>query len=189
MADRELLGLAASAKVGGHPIHPMLVPFPIALLVATFVSDLVYLTNGNAFWADVSMWSLGAAIVTAALAALAGLTDFMGNARIRAINDAWKHMIGNIVVVLLSIASFWLRYDGGPVQAVWPGGIPAVSPYSSPASLHRLERRRTRLSSSHRHASGSRRRHHAATDREAYDETYLKFVAFKCRLSRNIRPD
>ncbi|MDX0445039.1 DUF2231 domain-containing protein [Sinorhizobium medicae] len=123
MADRELLGLAASAKVGGHPIHPMLVPFPIALLVATFVSDLVYLTNGNAFWADVSMWSLGAAIVTAALAALAGLTDFMGNARIRAINDAWKHMIGNIVVVLLSIASFWLRYDGGPVQAVWPGGF------------------------------------------------------------------
>lgn len=37
MADRELLGLAASAKVGGHPIHSMLVPFPIALLVATFV--------------------------------------------------------------------------------------------------------------------------------------------------------
>lgn len=121
MADRELPGLAASAKVGGHPIHPMLVPFPIALLVATFVSDLVYLTNGNVFWADVSMWSLGAAIVTAALAALAGLTDFMGNARIRAINDSWKHMIGNIVVVLLSIASFWLRYDGGPFRQSGPG--------------------------------------------------------------------
>ncbi|WP_027997653.1 DUF2231 domain-containing protein [Sinorhizobium arboris] len=123
MADRDLLGLAASAKIGGHPIHPMLVPFPIALLVAAFVSDLVYLANGNSFWADVSMWSVGAAIVTAALAALAGLTDFLGNSRIRAINDAWRHMIGNVIVVLLAIASFWLRYENGAADAVWPFGL------------------------------------------------------------------
>jgi uncharacterized membrane protein len=123
MADRDLLGLAASAKIGGHPIHPMLVPFPIALLVATFICDIVYLANGNSFWADVSMWSLGAAIVMAALAALAGLTDFLGNALIRAIDDAWKHMIGNVVVVLLAVASFWLRYANGSVEAVWPWGL------------------------------------------------------------------
>ncbi len=123
MADRDLLGLAASAKIGGHPIHPMLVPFPIALLVAALFSDLVYLANGNSFWADVSMWSVGAAIVTAALAALAGLTDFLGNARIRAIDDAWRHMIGNVIVVLLAIGSFWLRYETGAVEAVWPWGL------------------------------------------------------------------
>jgi uncharacterized membrane protein len=101
----------------------MIVPFPIALLVANFVCDVVYLASGNTFWADVSMWSLGAAIVMAALAALAGLTDFLGNARIRAIDDAWKHMIGNVVVVLLALASFWLRYENGAVAAVWPWGF------------------------------------------------------------------
>ncbi|WP_139015872.1 DUF2231 domain-containing protein [Ensifer aridi] len=55
-------GWPATAKVGGRPIHPMLVPFPIALLGATFLCDLVYLATGNPFWAAVSVWSLYAAI-------------------------------------------------------------------------------------------------------------------------------
>ncbi|WP_139015871.1 DUF2231 domain-containing protein [Ensifer aridi] len=42
----------------------------------------------------------------AAAAAVAGLTDFLGNARIRAISNAWKHMIGNIVAVLLALITF-----------------------------------------------------------------------------------
>jgi uncharacterized membrane protein len=174
MADRDLSGLAASAKIGGHPIHPMLVPFPIALLVATFICDVVYLANGNSFWADVSMWSLGAAIVMAALAALAGLTDFLGNARIRAIDDAWKHMIGNVVVVLFAVAGFWLRYENGSVEAVWPWGSSAVSRHRPAASLHRLERRGARLSSSGRHGPRGRgRRCHAVHD-EAQDEAHLR---------------
>ena len=123
MADRDLFGLAATAKVGGHPIHPMLVPFPITLLVANFLCDLVYLTTGNPFWAAVSAWSLGAAIVMAAAAALAGLTDFLGNPRIRSISDAWKHMIGNITAVLLALASLSLRYLRGSDEAVWPWGF------------------------------------------------------------------
>lgn len=123
MADRDLFGLAATAKIGGHPIHPMLVPFPIALLVASFICDLVYLANLDPFWAAVSFWSLGAAIVMAAAAAVAGLTDFFGNARIRAISDAWKHLIGNVVAVLLAVVSFWLRYQWGAEAAVWPWGF------------------------------------------------------------------
>lgn len=123
MADRDLFGLAATAKLGGHPIHPMLVPFPIALLVANFVCDLVYLANGNPFWAAVSFWSLGAAIVMAAAAALAGLTDFLGNARIRAISNAWKHMIGNMAAVFLALVSLGLRYQTGSEEAVWPWGF------------------------------------------------------------------
>ena len=40
----------STAEVAGHPIHPMLIPFPIAFLVATFVSDLIYWQTGNAAW-------------------------------------------------------------------------------------------------------------------------------------------
>jgi uncharacterized membrane protein len=32
----------STAQIAGHPIHPMLIPFPIAFFVSTFVADLVY---------------------------------------------------------------------------------------------------------------------------------------------------
>ena len=82
MTDRDLLGIATTAKIGSHPLHPMLVPFPIVLLVATFACDLAYWQTARPFWAEAAFWSLGAAIVMAALAAVAGFTDFLGNAAV-----------------------------------------------------------------------------------------------------------
>jgi len=32
----------STAQIAGHPIHPMLIPFPIAFFVSTFVADLVF---------------------------------------------------------------------------------------------------------------------------------------------------
>jgi uncharacterized membrane protein len=112
----------STAQIAGHPIHPMLVPFPIAFLVATFVSDVMFWQTGNAGWATASLWLLGAALIMAALAALAGLTDFLGEARIRQLSTAWLHMIGNVVAVLLSAVNWYLRFDGGET-AVLPTGI------------------------------------------------------------------
>ena len=122
MADRELLGVATTAKLGGHPIYPMLVPFPIALLVATFISDLAFWGTGNLFWADTSFWLLAAGLVMGAAAAVAGFTDFFGNAQIRAIGDAWQHMIGNLIAVVLSLLSLIIRW-GDPVAGVMPWGL------------------------------------------------------------------
>jgi uncharacterized membrane protein len=102
MADRDYPGIATTAKVGEHPIHPMLIPFPIALLVATFACDLVFWATNNSFWVQAAFWSLAAAVVTALIAALAGFADFFGDSRIRVIPDAWKHMIGNLVAVVLA---------------------------------------------------------------------------------------
>jgi uncharacterized membrane protein len=101
----------------------MLVPFPIALLIATMVCDLIFASTGNNFWADAALWSLIAALVMAALAAVAGLTDFLGNPQIRALNDAWYHMIGNIVAVLLSLVSLVVRLSQGSAEAVLPWGL------------------------------------------------------------------
>src|ERR687890_2408651 len=91
----------STAEIAGHPIHPMLIPFPIAFLVATFVSDLIFWRTGNAAWSTASLYLLGAALIMAALAALAGLTDFLGDERIRGLSAAWHHMIGNVLAVLL----------------------------------------------------------------------------------------
>ncbi len=122
MADRSLLGVATTAKIAGHPIHPMLIPFPIALLVAAFASDIAYSLTFDAFWARSSFWSLVASVVMAAAAAAAGIADFLGNARIRSMTDAWQHMIGNLVAVTVAAANLVLRWTTG-VESVLPVGI------------------------------------------------------------------
>jgi len=84
----------STAQIAGHPIHPMLIPFPIAFFVATFVCDLVYWYSGLSAWSTAAIWLLGAGLIMAALAAVAGLTDVLGEPRIRSLNDVWWHAGG-----------------------------------------------------------------------------------------------
>jgi uncharacterized membrane protein len=123
MPEHRYPGPATTAKIGEHPVHPMLIPFPIALLVATFACDLIFWMTANRFWADAAYWSLVAAIVTALVAALAGFADFLGNSQIRAITDAWKHMLGNLFAVGLAGINLWLRHTGDVAAAVMPWGL------------------------------------------------------------------
>jgi uncharacterized membrane protein len=37
--------IPSTASIGGHPIHPMLIPFPIAFLSGAVVTDIVYTTT------------------------------------------------------------------------------------------------------------------------------------------------
>lgn len=90
--------------------------------MATFASDLVFWWTGQEIWASAALWLLGAALVMAALAALAGLTDFIGDQRIRRISDAWQHAMGNVIAVLISLFSFYWRYRHGAAGVV-PTGL------------------------------------------------------------------
>src|SRR6187402_2799556 len=99
----------SSANIFGHPIHPMLIPFPIAFFVATFVCDLVFWRTGYPIWATAATWLLGAGLVMAALAAVMGLIDFLGEQRIRDLSDAWLHAGGNVIAVLIALYSFYTR--------------------------------------------------------------------------------
>jgi uncharacterized membrane protein len=102
----------STAQVAGHPIHPMLIPFPIAFFVGTLVIDIVYTAKGDPFWARMAFYVLAAGLVMAALAALAGLTDFLGDRLVRQYKAAWHHMIGNVTAVVLELVSLIAR--GGP---------------------------------------------------------------------------
>jgi uncharacterized membrane protein len=112
----------STAQIAGHPLHPMLIPFPVAFLVATFVCDLIFWRTGNPAWSTASLYLLGAALVMAALAAVAGLTDFLGDPRIRSLSAAWHHMLGNVIAVLLSLWNWYRRYEVGEA-AVLPTGL------------------------------------------------------------------
>jgi len=103
----------STVQIIGHPIHPVLIPFPIAFLIGTLASDIVYRSTGDDFWALGAYWLLAAAIVMAAFAAVAGLIDFLGEPRILALSTAWYHLLGNVTAVVLSLINFWLRYRDG----------------------------------------------------------------------------
>ncbi|ABC89959.1 hypothetical conserved membrane protein [Rhizobium etli CFN 42] len=103
----------STMSIAGHPIHPMLIPFPVAAFVGTFVVDIVYTRSGDPAWAVATNWMLGAGLVMAALAAVAGLVDFVGDSRIRDLRDAWFHMIGNVVLVLIEAVNLWRRLAEG----------------------------------------------------------------------------
>jgi uncharacterized membrane protein len=112
----------STAAIAGHPLHPMLIPFPVACFVLTLVSDLAFWKGGDPFWATASMWLLGVGLIMAALAAVAGLIDLFGDDRIRDLNDAWLHAGGNIVVVLIELYNWYSRYQHGSA-AVVPTGL------------------------------------------------------------------
>jgi uncharacterized membrane protein len=113
----------STAKIAGHPLHPMIIPFPIAFLVSALVTDLLYLSRGRPGFAEASMWLLGAGVAMGLLAAVFGFIDFFGERRIRDLRAAWLHMIGNLVAVVLAAVNFWLRSTGGATEAVQPTGV------------------------------------------------------------------
>ena len=112
----------STASIGGHPIHPMLIPFPVAFFVATLVCDLAFWRGGNGGWFAASQWLLGAGIVMALLAAVAGLIDVLGESRIRALREVWWHAGGNLLLVLIQAWSWYMRYSEG-AAAVMPTGL------------------------------------------------------------------
>ena len=100
----------STARIATHPIHPMLVPFPIVCFIGVFVVDLLYV-RGDTGVATASNWLLGIGLATAALAAVAGLTDFFGDRRVRALGDAVKHMVANVLAVVIEAVNLLLRFD------------------------------------------------------------------------------
>jgi len=110
------------ASIAGHPLHPMLIPFPIVFFVTTLATDIAYAKTSNIMWATASTWLLGAGIVMALVAAVFGFIDFFGSRQIRAIRPAWLHMIGNLTAVVLSAVNLLVHFREGAAGVV-PTGL------------------------------------------------------------------
>jgi uncharacterized membrane protein len=115
-------GVPSTAAVWQHPIHPMLIPFPVAFLVGALATDLAFNATDDLFWARASLWLVGAGLVTGVLAAIFGAIDFWTIERARAHTAGWIHFIGNAVALLLALISLWIRWDD-PAAAVMPWGL------------------------------------------------------------------
>lgn len=102
--------VTSRVNIGGHPIHPMIVPLPLVTLVGAFVTDLVYLVGGgDPFWVRASFYLLAAGVVSGLVAGVVGLVDFIGIPRVRALSAGWLHLGFNLGAVVLSLVNLLLR--------------------------------------------------------------------------------
>jgi uncharacterized membrane protein len=112
----------STASIFGYPIHPMLVPFPIVCFIGALITDIAYTQTANIMWANFSIWLITAGLVMGGFAALAGLVDYFGDRRVRAIRTATVHMLLNISVWVLELFNAFVHSRDGWTSVV-PTGI------------------------------------------------------------------
>lgn len=112
--------MESKAKILGHPVHPMLVVFPLGLLATAVVFDVISIARNSGYWSEIAFWMITAGIIGGLAAAVFGLVDFLAiPAGTRARWIGICHGVGNVVVVALFAGSWWLRR---PDPAA-PGGL------------------------------------------------------------------
>ncbi|MFC4728638.1 DUF2231 domain-containing protein [Coralloluteibacterium thermophilus] len=114
-------GKSSTVSILQHPLHPMVVNFPIAFLSGALATDLAYLVTGSAVWAQFSFWLCAGGLTMGLLAALLGMTDFFTMHEARRHVSGWSHFISGIM--LLSLAAANTRHRWGDVEDVWPWGL------------------------------------------------------------------
>ena len=97
-------------KILGHSVHQVLVVFPVGLLLTAVIFELIALgTNSAQFWI-VAYWLMASGLVGAVIAAVFGFLDWRRiPAQTRANRIGIMHGLGNVMVLLLFAASWWIR--------------------------------------------------------------------------------
>ena len=104
--------MESRAKLFGHPIHQMLIVFPLGLLATSFIFDVVYLATENGRFADISFWMIASGIIGGLLAGVFGLIDWLAIPKhTRAKRIGALHGLGNVLVVGLFAVSWLVRHD------------------------------------------------------------------------------
>jgi uncharacterized membrane protein len=102
--------MESRVKLCGHPVHQMLVVFPLGLLATSVVFDIIHLASGAAYAATVAYALIASGIVGGLLAAPFGLIDWVAiPSGTRAKRIGGLHGGGNVVVLALFAISLWLR--------------------------------------------------------------------------------
>ena len=99
----------SSIAIAGHPVHPMLVNFPIAYLFGALATDLAFLWSGDPFWARVSLWIIGVGFFIGLLAGVVGTLDFMLVKEIRRHVTSWSHFLAAVMMLSMAAANWWMR--------------------------------------------------------------------------------
>lgn len=104
--------MESRVKILGHPVHPMLIVFPLGLLATAVIFDILYLATDNRSLSTASYYMIGAGVLGGLLAAIFGFIDWLAlpnGSRAKSIG-LW-HGLGNVIIAGLFAASWFLRSD------------------------------------------------------------------------------
>jgi uncharacterized membrane protein len=104
--------MSTRASVYRHPIHPMLIVFPLGLWVFSVICYLIYLLSSVPIWHTVTLYAMGGGIIGGVLAAIPGAVDFLTLPKSRVQTIALSHMISNVVALTIFIIAFTLAAFG-----------------------------------------------------------------------------
>jgi uncharacterized membrane protein len=108
--------MESKVKLFGHPIHPMLIVFPLGLLATSFIFDIMYRVTQTTQWALIAFYIIGAGIIGGLVAAVFGFLDWLAiPTGTRAKQIGLVHGLGNLVIVVLFIVSWLMRRDNPSV--------------------------------------------------------------------------
>lgn len=102
--------MQSRARFLGHPVHQMLIVFPLGLLGTAVAFDIVALLRGNPFFFHMAYWMIAAGILGGLASAIFGTIDWLAiPSGTRANIVGLWHGGGNLLVVLLFAVSWFLR--------------------------------------------------------------------------------
>lgn len=109
-------------RIFGHPLHPMLIHFPVAALMALAATDIAYFVSSDPFWARAGLWLAGVGAAGGWLSGIIGLIDIATVPNIRRLVTGWCHAA--LAVMLLSLASCnWLLRIDAAERLILPWGL------------------------------------------------------------------
>jgi uncharacterized membrane protein len=100
------LDMGSAVALVGHPIHVMMVHFPVAFVMATLGVDVFYWWSGDAFWVRVGLWSAGLAFVTGVTASIVGTAELLLVRGIRVLEASWSHAVAAMTLLAISGANW-----------------------------------------------------------------------------------
>jgi uncharacterized membrane protein/nitrite reductase/ring-hydroxylating ferredoxin subunit len=111
--------MRSAAHFRGHPIHPMLIPFPFAFLTGAFLFDVAGRATGNAAWWATGGYLAVLGVVAALIAAIPGFVDYLRTVPPNSSGKgrATKHMLLNLSAVILFVVAIWLRRGSAAPEA------------------------------------------------------------------------
>jgi uncharacterized membrane protein len=104
--------MSTPATIAKHPLHPMLVVFPIGLWVFSLASDFIFLLGGGAVWNDVAFYTMAGGLIGSLLAAVPGFFDMFSISDPKVGKMAWNHMILNLIATAVFALNLYLRMGG-----------------------------------------------------------------------------
>lgn len=103
------LDVGSAIALVGHPIHVIMVHFPIAFAIATLGVDVFYWFSGDEFWARVGIWSTGMAFWSGVAASIVGTGELLLVRGIRLLEASWSHAVAAMTLVAIVGANWGLR--------------------------------------------------------------------------------